>query len=235
MLKQPRMQVNSWGYDAYPVSAATGQGLQAVRSLLADKIAVVAGPSGAGKSSIINALWTQRDLQHPSSSSSEVSAPSGSNSGTTESLPSAAQPDEPPASSNGVHIEHSANSSQPSTSDQDPCAAASDRQSHPESPSPSTPNGQQAMSLQEAVPEAIAAAPPMQLSADQLSDLQQGSGTRPASSGPSPDMLVVGDVRPCLTPEHLYCDHTCTLSAAVGLIMARRAPQAWCADIYRRA
>lgn len=49
-------QVESWGYEAIPVSAASGAGLPALASALAGRVSVLAGPSGVGKSSLINAL-----------------------------------------------------------------------------------------------------------------------------------------------------------------------------------
>ncbi|MDR1705935.1 MAG: ribosome small subunit-dependent GTPase A [Clostridiales bacterium] len=45
------------GYAVLPVSAVTKEGLEAVRTLLNDNIAILAGPSGVGKSSLINALF----------------------------------------------------------------------------------------------------------------------------------------------------------------------------------
>ena len=48
--------IQSWGYDAVPVSTVTGQGIPELTELLRDRVAVLAGPSGVGKSSIINAL-----------------------------------------------------------------------------------------------------------------------------------------------------------------------------------
>lgn len=44
------------GYTVLAVSVKTGEGLQAVRDLLHDRVTVVTGPSGAGKSSLANAL-----------------------------------------------------------------------------------------------------------------------------------------------------------------------------------
>ena len=44
------------GYDLYPVSAVTGQGVQALRQAMAGKICCFTGNSGVGKSSLINAL-----------------------------------------------------------------------------------------------------------------------------------------------------------------------------------
>lgn len=44
------------GYDALPVSARDGRGLDALRDWLGGHIAALCGPSGAGKSSLLNAL-----------------------------------------------------------------------------------------------------------------------------------------------------------------------------------
>jgi ribosome biogenesis GTPase / thiamine phosphate phosphatase len=42
------------GYDVYPASARTGEGIEAFAAALAGRISVVTGPSGAGKSSLLN-------------------------------------------------------------------------------------------------------------------------------------------------------------------------------------
>jgi ribosome biogenesis GTPase len=44
------------GYAAVQTSAATGDGIAALRDLLAGKVSAFAGPSGVGKSSLLNAL-----------------------------------------------------------------------------------------------------------------------------------------------------------------------------------
>jgi ribosome biogenesis GTPase / thiamine phosphate phosphatase len=44
------------GYDVYPTSAKTGEGIAAFAAALAGRISVVTGPSGAGKSSLLNAV-----------------------------------------------------------------------------------------------------------------------------------------------------------------------------------
>ncbi len=51
------------GYHVIYASAETGEGIQELRDLLADKITVVTGPSGVGKSSLINQLDPSLDLQ----------------------------------------------------------------------------------------------------------------------------------------------------------------------------
>ncbi len=44
------------GYRVFPVSARNGEGVEALRAILKDRITVLAGPSGAGKSSLLNAI-----------------------------------------------------------------------------------------------------------------------------------------------------------------------------------
>ena len=44
------------GYPLYYTSALSGEGVPALRELLAGKLSVLAGPSGAGKSSLLNAV-----------------------------------------------------------------------------------------------------------------------------------------------------------------------------------
>ena len=44
------------GYPVYYTSALSGEGVPALRELLAGKLSVLAGPSGAGKSSLLNAV-----------------------------------------------------------------------------------------------------------------------------------------------------------------------------------
>lgn len=61
----PGAQVESWGYEAIPVSAASGGGLAMLANALAGRVSVLAGPSGVGKSSLINAL-TMRAAGAPS-------------------------------------------------------------------------------------------------------------------------------------------------------------------------
>ncbi len=51
------------GYQCIKVSAITGDGIEMLRSLLVDKINLVAGHSGVGKSSLINALDPSLDLR----------------------------------------------------------------------------------------------------------------------------------------------------------------------------
>ena len=47
----------------FEVSNETGQGIEAVRAQLTDKISVLAGPSGSGKSSLFNALSPGKKLK----------------------------------------------------------------------------------------------------------------------------------------------------------------------------
>ncbi len=41
------LQIEAWGYQTIPVSAASGRGLDQLNAVLKDKVSVVAGPSGA--------------------------------------------------------------------------------------------------------------------------------------------------------------------------------------------
>ncbi len=50
------------GYSVYLVSARTGEGIEAIRSLLPHKMTALAGPSGVGKSSLLSALLGRTDL-----------------------------------------------------------------------------------------------------------------------------------------------------------------------------
>ncbi|KEF42389.1 MAG: ribosome biogenesis GTPase RsgA [Cyanobium sp. CACIAM 14] len=57
-------RLEDWGYGAVAVSTRTGEGLEAVRALLAQPgIAVLCGPSGVGKSSLLNALVPALELR----------------------------------------------------------------------------------------------------------------------------------------------------------------------------
>lgn len=57
------------GYPVLLTSAETGQGVEAFRQHLADRVSVVSGPSGVGKSSLLNAV--DPDLELPTSEVSE--------------------------------------------------------------------------------------------------------------------------------------------------------------------
>lgn len=50
------------GFQTLRISAKTGEGIQALKSLLADKLSAFTGNSGVGKSSIINALDTEIEI-----------------------------------------------------------------------------------------------------------------------------------------------------------------------------
>ena len=211
------MQVNGWGYDAYPVSAATGQGLQSVRSLLADKIAVVAGPSGAGKSSIINALWTQKDLQHSSSSSSSSSGgqsnaiPANATDKPAEAAWAAtAQPGEarwpagPSSSQNGASSEAQGRGvNEAGVLPAEPPAEQAEEQNglQPATHAPVPAQGTSAP---------LPAESPSQPAASQASSeaqpefrLQPGAGNSAAQAAPIQDMLVVNNVGAPTVPAQL--------------------------------
>lgn len=51
------------GYEVYPVSAKTGQGIEALRARLRGTICAFGGPSGVGKSSTINAIDSSVELR----------------------------------------------------------------------------------------------------------------------------------------------------------------------------
>lgn len=51
------------GYQVVFVSGEKGQGLEALKELLAGRTTVVAGPSGVGKSTIINALYPEANME----------------------------------------------------------------------------------------------------------------------------------------------------------------------------
>ncbi len=77
------------GYDVITCSAATGEGIEAVRLLLASHRAIIVGQSGVGKSSIINALLgdevqktstisdKSREGRHTTVNSAMISLPGG--------------------------------------------------------------------------------------------------------------------------------------------------------------
>ncbi|MCG9755396.1 small ribosomal subunit biogenesis GTPase RsgA [Shewanella insulae] len=50
------------GYQVYRVSSKSGEGVEAIKTLLQDKVSVFVGQSGVGKSSLINALLPEAEL-----------------------------------------------------------------------------------------------------------------------------------------------------------------------------
>lgn len=57
LLNQYLDRLNQWGYNPYPISVKTGDGVQKLKNTLTNsKIGVFCGPSGAGKSSLLNYL-----------------------------------------------------------------------------------------------------------------------------------------------------------------------------------
>lgn len=50
------------GYAVYQVSSKSGEGVEAIKALLKDKVSVFVGQSGVGKSSLINALLPEAEL-----------------------------------------------------------------------------------------------------------------------------------------------------------------------------
>ena len=53
----------SIGYEVLLVSAMTGEGTEALRALLRDKVTLISGQSGVGKSSLINAVQSGLELK----------------------------------------------------------------------------------------------------------------------------------------------------------------------------
>ena len=51
------------GYECHSISALTGQGMEAVKHLLTDKVTLLSGNSGVGKSTFINAVLPHLDLK----------------------------------------------------------------------------------------------------------------------------------------------------------------------------
>ncbi|EIE21063.1 GTPase EngC, partial [Coccomyxa subellipsoidea C-169] len=72
---QALAEIESWGYDAIAVSAATGRGLDRLSEVLKGRVSVVAGPSGVGKSSLINAIKLEADAASSSSAMASSGTP----------------------------------------------------------------------------------------------------------------------------------------------------------------
>lgn len=66
------------GYQVHLVSAVTGQGVEALRAALKDKITLVAGQSGVGKSTLVTAIQPQLELR-----TQDLSGSSGKGQHTT--------------------------------------------------------------------------------------------------------------------------------------------------------
>jgi ribosome biogenesis GTPase / thiamine phosphate phosphatase len=58
-----RSRLAAWGYQTYPISTQTGDGIAELKSHLIDKITILTGNSGVGKSSLINTLIPDLDLR----------------------------------------------------------------------------------------------------------------------------------------------------------------------------
>ena len=66
MLRYQAAMVNLYqtvGYECYQISAETGDGVEALRPLLKDKITLLSGNSGVGKSTLINRLVPDANLR----------------------------------------------------------------------------------------------------------------------------------------------------------------------------
>ena len=59
------------GYDCFPMSVKTGEGIEAVKALLKDRITLFSGNSGVGKSSLINRLLPDLNIK---AKTAEISA-----------------------------------------------------------------------------------------------------------------------------------------------------------------
>lgn len=51
------------GYNVYPVSSQTGQGMEELRQMLKNQVSILSGQSGVGKSSITNSLLPEQSLK----------------------------------------------------------------------------------------------------------------------------------------------------------------------------
>lgn len=62
-LREELSVYQSLGYPLFPVSTVSGDGLEALKHALHDKISILTGQSGVGKSSLTNALLPDKDLR----------------------------------------------------------------------------------------------------------------------------------------------------------------------------
>ena len=57
-------RINAWGYEVFPVSVKTGEGLNALlKKLKSSELSVLSGPSGVGKTSLLNYFLPKISLQ----------------------------------------------------------------------------------------------------------------------------------------------------------------------------
>jgi ribosome biogenesis GTPase / thiamine phosphate phosphatase len=62
-LERWQTRLSDWGYNSYPISIKTGDGVDRLKAHLTDRITILAGHSGVGKSSLTNALIPDLNLR----------------------------------------------------------------------------------------------------------------------------------------------------------------------------